>query len=160
MNPLTFARDLARLQADLKEEAARVQWPDQWAQYPDGELAPAIAASYLHVLDCLAGIGDSEAAVSIVAEAVRIYGAAAEVYEAAARRAGRDREVARQRREAERAEAVRRHQVALKVGCSYCDAAPGSVCRVAQSWRLRGLLEGHPRSRRPLPHGRVHLRPA
>lgn len=131
MNPLMFARDLARFQAALEEEAAGVQFADQWAAYPHGELAPAIAASYLHLLGRLTALDDDEAVAQVLAEAIKVYDAAAEVYEAAASRAGRDREAARQRREAERAEAVRRHQVALKVGCSYCGAGPGLVCRVA-----------------------------
>jgi hypothetical protein len=131
VNPLQLALDLARFRSELEEEAAGVQWPYQWVDHPHGELAPAIAASYLHVLDRLAGIGDSEAAAAIVAEAIKVYDAAVEVYDAALSRARQKAEAARQQHEAEYAEAVRRHQLAINAECPYCGAAPGSPCRTA-----------------------------
>jgi hypothetical protein len=138
VNGLRFARDLARFQADLEDWAVPLGdggwadlWADQWAANPNCHLAPAIAASYLHLLDRLTVLGDDEAVAQILAGAIKVYDAAVEVYDAAASRAARDRDVARQKAEAEYAEAVRRHEVAITADCPYCGAEPGRVCRTA-----------------------------
>lgn len=138
MNPLTFARDLARFQAHLEEEALprgngfwRDQWANQWVAYPHGELAPAVAASYLHLLGRLTELDDDEAVAQMIAEAIEVYDAATEVYDAAVSRARRKGEAARQQQEAEYAEALRRHEVAVTAECPYCGAEPGRVCRTA-----------------------------
>jgi hypothetical protein len=131
VNPLTLARDLARFEADLQEEAAGVQFADQWVRYPHGELAPAIAASYLHLIARLPALGDGELAAEILAEAIGVYDEAVEVYTEAARRDARREDAARRQREAERDEAARRHEIAINAECPYCGVGPGSPCRSA-----------------------------
>jgi hypothetical protein len=62
VNALTFARDLARFRELLTRERDGV----------DG-LPAALAASYLHLLDSLAQVGDDEAVAQMVAEAIKVY---------------------------------------------------------------------------------------
>ena len=115
---LRFARDLAHLEGYLEH-----------AVYRGGCCGdcpiPAIAESYLHLLTRLA----EEPAVS--AETARIVAEAIDVWLKRGEEERQASEAGRQRQEAERAEAERRHELALTAECPYCGAAPGSVCHTA-----------------------------
>jgi hypothetical protein len=125
VNPLTFARDLARLETELKSLA-------DWCPGHGERRAAAAAESYLHLLGLLTEIGDDDGTITaIVVEAIEVYQATDSRWrpvEAAEWQREEDRQ---QRRVAAHAEAMRRHEVAITAECSYCGAAPGRVCRTA-----------------------------
>ena len=115
LNTLAFARDLARFESHLEWAAQQTGSYDY-----DGTLR-AFARSYQALLGQLA---DSQDPAAAIAEAIRVYDQDMTAFVAARRKADA-------RRQAEYAEAVRRHQVAVTVECPYCNSAPGAVCRTA-----------------------------
>jgi hypothetical protein len=119
---LHFARALARLESELEMAACGRGCCQNTCP------APAIAASYQHLLDGLAGVtfgADADEAIELlVADAI-------DAYDKAAAEIRQDEEDRRQQAEAEYAEAVRRHETAITVECPYCGSAPGLVCRTA-----------------------------
>ena len=125
VHPLKLARDLARLEMELK-------WLADWCPGHGERRAAAAAESYLHLLGLLTEIGDDDGTITaIVVEAVEVYQAADNRWRPVEAAEWQREETRQQRREAEYAEALRRHEVAITAECSYCGAAPGSVCRTA-----------------------------
>jgi hypothetical protein len=127
MNTLKFARELAQFEEHL-----------DWLIANGGggyrSLESALAASYKALIEGLVELdghldsADLSAGVpripNILAQAIAVF---------------REREDAStqswknqlQSEEAEYAEAVRRHELALAVGCPYCGAQSGAACRTA-----------------------------
>jgi hypothetical protein len=118
VNALKLARDLAHFEGYL-EGLAR-----QSGCCADHCPAAALAESWLHLLDRLTELDGGEAVVPIVAQAIVIHNGVRVT-------AQRNREARRQQAEADYAEAVRRHKIAITADCPYCGAAPGSMCRTA-----------------------------
>jgi hypothetical protein len=127
VNALGTARDLAQLRDHLEWAA------HQGSGYGDWQHAPA-AASYRHLLDRLTQIDPPDGEVTAaVAEAVSIYAQAE-------RRARAAQEAREAQRDAERAEAARRHQIALMIGCVTCDAGAGADCHtIGPGQRPKGI---------------------
>jgi hypothetical protein len=119
VNPLTFARDLARLQRELEYLAHDGQ---------ESVESAAIAESYLHLLGRLAEIDGGEVIAGLVAEAVGAYDAAVSRWRPFREAAWRREEARRQQLAAEHEEALRRHKIAVTVECPFCGASPGKVC--------------------------------
>lgn len=116
MNALKFARELAAFESHL-------QWAI-WNSHDDYDrgLRP-LAASYKLLIDELVDLDDPRIP-EILGRAIGLFNERA----AAARAAG---EEGRKRRDAEYAEAERRHELAITVECPYCGAEPGQGCRTA-----------------------------
>jgi hypothetical protein len=124
---LQLARDLANFQRALEELADWYprDWDFDWR-------SPAAAESYLYLLNELADLPVDQVMIGVaVANAFKVYQAAGLRW-APAIEAERERQQARRRQaDAEYAEAVRRHELAITAECPYCGAAPGLVCRTA-----------------------------
>jgi hypothetical protein len=128
VNGLQFARQLAALREHLHWAACQDDHPYT------AEAVPA-AASYLRLLDRLADIDGTaaEAITAAVADAAGVYGQVTG-------RIRQNEDARRQRAAAGRAEAQRRHQIALVIGCAACDAVAGEDCRtIGPKQRPKGI---------------------
>jgi hypothetical protein len=102
----------AEVQGIIDSAEHEVRTYDGWYRFSEW------AATLAFVLRRLLEHGDIET----LREAISCYRAAQDGNNAAYERG-------RARQEKECAEAVRRHELAVKVECPYCGAAPGVVCR-------------------------------
>lgn len=129
MSTLKFARELARFEEHL-------DWLSAGGGGGYRDLDSALAASYKALIGGLveldehldsAGLGAGVPRIpDILARAMAVF----REQEAASSQSWQKQ---RQAEEAEYAEAVRRHELAMTVECPYCGAKPGTACRTAGS---------------------------
>lgn len=127
MSTLKFARELARFEEHL-------DWLCAGGGGGYRDLDSALAASYKALIGGLVELDEHLDSAGLDAGVPRIpdiLARAMAVYreeEAASQQNWGERH---QAQEAEYAEAVRRHELAMTVECPYCGAQPGTACRTA-----------------------------
>lgn len=127
MNTLKFARELARFEEHL-----------DWLIHGGGGQSygedSELAASYKVLIGGLVELEEHLDSVELgggVRRIPEILAEAMAVFNDRQRASTQSWQKARDSREAEYAEAVRRHELAVTVECPYCGAGPGETCRTA-----------------------------